>query len=249
MTHKRKEQLSEGVTLYLGDCREVMPLIGKVDAVVTDPPYGINFRHGGGGSKKGLRRLSLGATNRLKYRPKNRAIIGDDNPFDPSDIISLGIPTILWGGNHFANSLPASKGWIVWDKSREGAYEGLSFAEAELAWTNLRINALMHRQLWRGLTKEGEEANEARCHPTQKPIRLMVKCINLLPDTPKTILDPFMGSGTTGVACVRLERGFIGIELDEQYFDIACRRIEDELKRPRLPLPEIIAPQIQEAML
>lgn len=122
------------------------------------------------------------------------------------------------GGNYF--ELPPTKCWLVWDKEVNG-----NFADAELAWTNLDKPVRLLRHMWNGmLRKDGEERHG---HPTQKPIGVMKWCINHLPEGSSTILDPFMGSGTTGVAAVQMGRNFIGIEREPKYFDIACKRIED----------------------
>jgi len=230
----RKETLADGIELWLGDCREVLPTLGKVDAVVTDPPYGIGYVHGDGGGK--LARST--SFNRVE-------IIGDDKPFDPTPFL-LFPRVVLFGANHFADKLPASSKWLVWDK-RDSVCSN-DQADCEMAWTNLDGPARLTRHLWNGMLKASEKG-VSRVHPTQKPVDVMRWCIGHLPDDARTILDPFMGSGTTGVACVQLGRKFIGIELDPGYFDIACRRISDELKRPRLDLGEPIAKPVQEALI
>ena len=220
MTH-RIEQLSEDVTLYLGDCRDIMPTLGKVDAVVTDPPYGINACKGVGRENRGLVRRQSLLMRRGGAKWDERA---------PSDIVQsllgYGKWQIIWGGNYFA--LPPSRGFLVWNKGL--TLRGRSHAEAEIAWCSMSMNA-------RVIDIEATSCHRdtGREHPTQKPVSLMRWCLGFLPDA-RTILDPFMGSGTTGVACVQLGRKFIGIELEPSYFDIACRRISDELKRPRLAL-------------
>jgi DNA modification methylase len=134
-------------------------------------------------------------------------------------MLAAKCPLIIWGGNYFADLLPPSKAWLYWDKLMGG-----DFADGELAWTNLN-RAL--RKFTRCNKDHGKE------HPTQKPVALMAWCLGFLPDA-RTILDPFMGSGTTGIACVNLGRKFIGIEREERYFDIACKRIAEAYKQPRL---------------
>lgn len=202
MTYKRKEQLSDDITLFLGDCLEVMPTLGKVDAVVTDPPYGIGITK----------------SNRLAV---SRGMGGKDWDSVPADLSWLDVdrtPAIVWGGNYF--ELPPTRAPLVWDKNNAGR----DFADFELAWSNLDMVA--RRFVFRPMNMDG-----GKVHPTQKPVALMEWCLGFLPDA-KTILDPFMGSGTTGVACVKLGRKFIGIELQDDYFDIACRRISEVLKQP-----------------
>jgi site-specific DNA-methyltransferase (adenine-specific) len=216
MSRFRKEIIGDA-TLILGDCREVLPTLGRVDAVVTDPPYGIGFVHNGKGGRL-ARSTQFGGV----------AIIGDDEPFEPSEWLDFP-EVILWGGNHFASRLPDASRWLTWDK-RDGVCSN-DQADCEHAWTNLGGPARIKRHLWNGMLKQSERG-EIRVHPTQKPIEVMIWAIEQT--TGQTILDPFMGSGTTGVACMKLGRKFIGIEIEPKYFDIACRRIEEAWKQPRL---------------
>jgi DNA modification methylase len=235
MTYARKEQLADNITVYQGDCREVLPTLGKVDAVVTDPPYGIGLAGGfsgaGGFSKPIARREYAGDW--------------DDQPPCPETfkaILAASHQAIVWGGNYFTDRLPRGAFWLVWDKQNTMP----TFSDAELAWTNIdkkSVKRLVYQQ--NGLMSKEKD----RFHPTQKAVEVMRWSILQLKTPSGTILDPFMGSGTTGVACVQLGRGFIGIELDPGYFDIACRRISDELKRPRLPLDEPAPKPVQEALL
>lgn len=222
MTYQRKEQLSEDVTLYLGDCREVLPTLGKVDAVVTDPPYGIGF-----GSKH-------------TSHSKNRGVIlgeWDNEIPDLSHIIDFAPNAIIWGGERF--NLPIRRRWLTWVKPDAAP----TFASTEFAWTS------QDKPAKHFVCAVGSVNHERVPHPTQKPLALMRWSLGFLPDA-LMVLDPFMGSGTTGVACVQLGRKFIGIELESGYFDIACRRIGDELKRPRLPLdpPKTAAEEAQQAL-
>lgn len=219
--------------LILGDCRDILPTLGKVDAIVTDPPYGIKYAHSGGGL------WGKGLTGKAAPFTHTMAIIGDDQLFDPSIFLSFCDTCLFFGANHFADKLPPSRHWIIWDKKHPN---GLSFSQAEMAWTNVPGNVVIHRQLWNGCLVEGEERNErikrsdspsTRQHPTQKPVALMRFCIDRMGSV-KTILDPFMGSGTTGVAAVRMGREFIGCEIDPSYFDIACKRIEDAQRQQDL---------------
>lgn len=191
------------VKLWLGDCLEVMKSWpdGAVDAVVTDPPYGIG----------------INKSNRLSV---SRGFAGETWDETPADAAAIEWclrqkQVIIWGGNYF--DLPLTKCWIVWDKQNDGR----DFADFEMAWSNLACVARLHRQ--RPMNMDG-----GKVHPTQKPIHLMQKCIAM---TTGVVTDLFMGSGTTGVACVRLGRQFWGVEIDPNYFEIAKRRIQDELKR------------------
>ena len=201
-------------TLYLGDCREILPGLGKVDAVVTDPPYGIG--------KDGQKRTTGGHGGRKAYeflgwdaeRPAKETF---DTILDSAD------QHVIWGGNYFADFFPASGKWLVWDKGQR-----INQSDGELAWTSnpgaLRIFELNRVSL----------LVDGAVHPTQKPVEIMQWSILQL-NEPQTILDPFMGSGTTGVACAKLGRKFIGIEIEERYFDIACKRIAAAYAEPRLP--------------
>jgi len=194
-------------TLYLGDCREILPTLGRVDAVVTDPPYGIGMDGG---------RIGKAVYDKLDW---------DSEAPSLDEILSLNVPTVIWGGNYFA--LPASAAWLVWDKETAGI---TTFADCEVAWTNLPGAMRLKRHLWSG---PYQKVREERFHPTQKPLAIMVWAVERTGEA-RTILDPFMGSGTTGVACAKLDRAFIGIERESSYFDIACRRIDEAYKQPRL---------------
>jgi site-specific DNA-methyltransferase (adenine-specific)/modification methylase len=211
-------------TLYLADCRDVLPTLSGIDAVVTDPPYGISYQKGRGG--KG------------KHTVRNiEAIAGDDEPFDPTPFLGFS-DVVLWGANHYAAHLPHGR-WMAWDKLAS-VREFDSFSDVEFAWRSGRGKDRIFSHLWKGICKDSEKGGKERWHPMQKPIALMEWCINSLPDA-HTILDPFMGSGTTGVACVRMGRSFIGIEIEPRYFDIACRRIEEAQRQPDLFVPRTMA--------
>jgi site-specific DNA-methyltransferase (adenine-specific) len=220
----RKEVIGDA-TLWLGDCREVMPDLSGVDAVVTDPPYGINYARGS--SKTGLHR---GPTANKHAKVK---IAGDDKPFDPSLVLSLAPQIIMWGADHFYPRLPDSGRWLAWNKL--GLLEPWdSFSDVEFAWHNGEGAARIFSLMWKGLVCNKTTESGFRDHPTQKPIALMEWCIQQLTGRPNHILDPFMGSGTTGVACARMGRKFTGCELDARYFDAACRRIEAAQKQSDL---------------
>jgi site-specific DNA-methyltransferase (adenine-specific)/modification methylase len=231
-----KKEVIGGQTLILGDCLEVMPELGRFDAVVTDPPYGIGVakkgRHGGAGSK--LMEKSKG------YSPKKYAPVDwDERP--PSGrtlqfLQNISDNQIFFGGNHFA--LSPSRGWLVWDKQATG-----EFSDCELAWTSLDQPIKRIVWLWNGLCRKNLEPRFN--HPTQKPVGVMEWCIGHLPNDAKTILDPFMGSGTTLVACQRLGRSGTGIELDKDYYEIACERVHEAWRSPDLFIeePKALPPQ------
>lgn len=207
-------------TLYLGDCMDIMSTLGPVDAVVTDPPYGINEN-----TKKNMSRGCKALPT--QYGDFN----WDKSPvpqFLIDRVIAAGKSVIMFGGNYY--QVPPTKCWLVWDKLN-GSND---FADCELAWTNLDKAVRIKRHLWNGMIRAGEERGVQRVHPTQKPVAVMQWCIEQLPAGTSGILDPFMGSGTTGVACVKLGRKFIGIEKDPQYFEIACKRIREAYAQPDL---------------
>lgn len=203
--------------LILGDCLEVMPLLGKVDAVVTDPPYGIDAaKKGHIGTSKNAPVKNYGARN-WDAAPASAEHI--------SSIRAISSHQIIFGGNYFEGLGPTSC-WLVWDKQNTG-----DFADCELAWTNLPKAVRRIYWRWNGMIRKG---NDVREHPTQKPVGVMEWCINHLPDNAETILDPFMGSGTTLVACAKLGRKGIGIEMDPDYFEIACKRVREAYAQPDL---------------
>jgi DNA modification methylase len=193
-------------TLYLGDCMDILPALDKVDAVITDPPYGIK-RDG-----KPKSTSSHGGHKGYEF-------LGWDQGRPSKDFFDLIIEKsalqIVWGGNYFADLLPATSKWLFWDKGQR-----IDQADGELAWTSMDGAMRVY------LLNRVAIAQDGAVHPTQKPLALMKWCIEQA-GNPKTILDPFMGSGTTGVAAVQMGRKFIGIERETKYFEIACKRIED----------------------
>ena len=197
-------------TLYLGDCRDILPTLPKVDAVITDPPYGIGEAAGRNKSRGKLAIARDYGDDEWDNEPPTTELI--------DAIRAASDAQIIFGGNYF--NLPPSSCWLVWDKENWAS----DFADCELAWTNLPQAVRRLKFRWAGMLQENMGAKELREHPTQKPIPVMRWCIEQTKGA-KTILDPFMGSGTTGVACVELDRQFIGIEREPKYFDIACKRI------------------------
>jgi DNA modification methylase len=210
-------------TLYLGDCREILPTLGRVDAVVTDPPYGIGM-DGGKVGKAEYDKLDWDATT------------ADDAITVAREISQW---QIIFGGNYYA--LPPSGHWLIWDKQNDPT----TFADFEMAWTNIGKSSRMVRHLWSGPYMK---VKEARFHPTQKPVAVMEWCIEQLPDPSQTILDPFAGSFSTGVATIRLGRKFIGIEREPKYFEIGVRRIEQAYAQPDMFVTPPAKP-VQEALI
>jgi site-specific DNA-methyltransferase (adenine-specific)/modification methylase len=193
-----RKEIIGAATLYLGDCMEVLPTLPTVDAVITDPPYGIG--------------IASNPVRQMHEKLDWDAATPDESVL--SAVIQAGAVAVVWGGNYF--DLPPSQCFLVWDKVQP---QDFSLAMCEQAWTNKKSPAKLYRQSVLSYRKE---------HPTQKPVELMKWCIEQAAVPPNgTILDAFMGSGTTGVAAVQMGRRFIGIEREPKYFDIACRRIED----------------------
>jgi DNA modification methylase len=204
-------------TLYLGSCEDILPTLPKVDAVVTDPPYGIGEAAKPSASRVRQTKLWNAARDVRQYDAGK----WDNSPITPEalqQVRNAGRWQIIFGGNYY--DCPPAKCWLVWDKVNSGDY-----ADCELAWTNLPQAVRLIRYMWNGMIREkGAQRGD---HPTQKPVEVMKWCISHLPDPAETILDPFMGSGTTGVAALQMGRKFIGIEREPKYFEAACRRIRE----------------------
>lgn len=241
-----REEIIGDCRLILGDCRDILPTLGTVDAIVTDPPYGqavkVNTFHSGGTRDKAVVQRN---GRSLKVRPKvHRAVAGDDQPFSPSHLFGVAPLMVIWGAHKFSHSLPRGS-WLVWDKVPTGKVRDQGDGEA--AWVNTPdIPLRIFRLLWDGLcvgkgARHEVTAGQQRLHPTQKPEALMMWTIERLPIMGGVICDPYMGAGSTGVAAVKLGFGFVGIELDQDYFDIACSRVEAAYRQPRLfdePAPQ-----------
>lgn len=192
----------KGWEMHLGDCLDVMPTLGKVDAVVTDPPYGIGF-----------------AAQPTKWQRRAGAVPhawDDATCEDVARIIEGFSEAIVWGGNYYP--LRPSRGWLCWIKPDAPP----SMSSFELAWTS-------YDMICRSMSCSISQTNPERIgHPTQKPLKVMLWSVGWLTASAQTILDPFAGSGTTGVACLRLGRKFIGIEKDPTYFELAVERLRAE---------------------
>ena len=211
--YKRKEVIGD-CTLYLGDCLDVMPTLDKVDAVVTDPPYGIGAdlaAHKRSGKKPGAAAAPYGeyACSDWDSVPATREHI--------KHIMTAGVYQVIFGGNYF--DLPPARCLLIWDKITGSN----GFTDCEVAWTNLDKAIRIKHNMWSGMLRKGGEDRVG--HPTQKPVEVMQWCIEHLPEGCQAILDPFMGSGTTGVACAKMGRKFIGIEINKEYYEIAKKRI------------------------
>ena len=211
-----RKEIIGNATLYLGDCLEILPSLPKVDAVIVDPPYGIGEAAG-----KNRSRTNLAAAT--DYGDDD----WDDAPLDAPrlDLVLAAAPkVVLWGGNYYG--LPAASKWLVWDKINSG-----DFADCELAWTNLPGAVRMFRHMWNGMLRDSERGQ--RVHPTQKPVALMRWCLQQV-GKPASVVDPCMGCGPVGVACMESRIAYTGIERVERYFDAACERIENAQRQQRM---------------
>lgn len=210
---------ANGITIYHGDCREVLPILPPADLVLTDPPYGIaldtdNSRFSGGHV------ASVASLGNGRGSANGAPIANDSAPFDPSFLLNYGKHQIIWGWNNYPDRLPRGA-CLVWLKRHDDAF-GSFLSDAELAWMSKGHGVYCKRDLSNNaITKE-------RAHPTQKPVSLMTWCLGFFPNA-QTVLDPFMGSGTTLDACKRLGRNAIGIELEERYCEVAARRLSQEV--------------------
>lgn len=209
--------------LFHGDSREVLTQYGwlDADALVSDPPYGIGYE------------ASRYETQKSKTAFSG-VIQGDSQEFDPHYLMGFSKPMILWGGNNFAHRLPAG-GWLCWDKRLSEAADRMFGSPFELAWCSSRSKYKMLRCLHSG-TVNADGHGIKRVHPTQKPIRVLQWCLTdvLRLKADSLVLDPYCGSGTTGVACIREGHRFIGIEIEEKYCKVAVERLERELSQPSL---------------
>jgi site-specific DNA-methyltransferase (adenine-specific) len=217
-----------GITIFLGDCREILPSL-ECDLLLADPPYG-------GG-------LAVDFADRFKTKAgrwwnvddrsgqaRHIPIVGDENPFDPQHLLAVKAKVrVLWGGNWYASRLPDRGGWWIWDKrngKRDVSEADWPMSEAELAWTTVGKGVRVFRHTWFGLIRDSDHGEHY--HPTQKPVALMRWCIESA-KTAGTVLDPYMGSGTTLIAAKQLNFPAIGIEIEEKYCEIAAKRLSQEV--------------------
>lgn len=202
----------DGITIYHGDCREILPDLPKVDLVLTDPPYGAKHY-----SQDGI--WGRGAL----AKPSDYGDFTWENPLDNEVlqlILSKGRSHIIWGGNYYAHHLPMGTCWLVWDKENGNNMTG----DCELAWTSLDGAIRQYKSRWSGMLQGNMKNKEYKWHPTQKPLSLISWCLFRATNA-ETILDPFLGSGTTAVAAKKLGRECIGIEIEEKYCEIAVKRL------------------------
>lgn len=200
------------VTLYHGDCREILPTLERADLVLTDPPYGLGDKWAGGGG-----------TSRSSWRFNPSEAMSWDGATVDDAVLALpdfGDHVVVWGGNYYA--LPPSRCWLLWDKKQNDKW---TTGQAEMAWTNLDRPVRMFRMS----QVEAHSEMGHKCHPTQKPLSLMSWCIAMVNEPVATVLDPFAGSGTTLRAAKDRGLKAVGIELDERYCEIAAERLWQEV--------------------
>lgn len=229
MTAPRKEQLAEGVALWPGDCREIMPaLVPIVRVVLADPPYGQGYKSGY-------------ATDALWAAGRN--ITGDRTTAARDGLLSLwagsSMPRLVFG----TRKVPPpseTRMVLIWDKG-----PALGMGDLALPWKPSYEEIYVLGSGFVGVRDEGaviycppvqSMAYNGRLHPNQKPVQLLSRLLRKCPDG--VVCDPFMGSGSVGEACIDSGRPFIGVEIEVEYFDIACRRLSEALRRPRLPFEE-----------
>ncbi|MEN6564671.1 MAG: site-specific DNA-methyltransferase [Veillonellales bacterium] len=206
-------------TLYLGDCLEVMKQMHdkSIDAVVTDPPYGIDYMNAGGHRKAGWKEYSQNK-DWDKSRPSEEYF---------REMLRIGKTIIIWGGNYFTDFLPPRMRWLIWDKGQRN----FTLSDFEMAWTNQNRASRIYDY------PRGKDVSDDKVHPTQKPISVMIWCMEVCKiPIGATVFDPFAGSGTMGVACIKTGRKFIGCEIEPTYYNIAIRRIKEAQLQMRLEL-------------
>ena len=209
------------IVIYNADCRSILPLIPdkSIDLVLTDPPYGCR-------NNCDYTRFSGGLNPSRNFNGKDResfeyvGIINDDKPFDPTPLLEYP-QVVIWGYQYFASKVPIGT-VLVWNKKRDNQL-GTFLSDCELAWQKNGNGVYLYNHIWHGMDRQSEYGKKT-LHPTQKPIQLMEWCINRLNNI-GIVLDPFLGSGTTAVACKILNRKCIGIEIEEKYCEIAAKRL------------------------
>ncbi len=201
------------------DCLEVMQGMSykSIDLVLTDPPYGLGYDKSI--SKQGNKKYGNAAAAKKDYGQTN----WDQKPpivyFDA--IFAISNNCVIWGAEHLSNMFDTSRGWIVWNKKTDGN----NFSDCELAYTTFNKSIIRFDFTWNGMIQENMKNKEKRYHPTQKPIELFSWCLEKYSKPNDIILDPFAGSGTTAIACLKMGRKYICVEKEQKYIDIINKRI------------------------
>lgn len=222
-----------GITIYCGDCREILPGLGTFDLTLTDPPFGTRGKSYGRASARG----GVGHRNCARRTIADGLIAGDDEPFDPQRLLAVAPRAILWGANWYADKLPASPMWLAWDRKCGRAPKTTS-TEAELAWVGGHRGRTVpiFRHMWAGFQRDSELLGQAgggrrTLHPTQKPVALMAWSLSFFPEA-RTVVDPYMGSGPVAKACADAGLRYVGIELVEAYCERAVARLAQRTLTP-----------------
>lgn len=214
-------------TLYLRARDEtLLPPLPADAAIVSDPPWGISYEHGE------VRRSGL--HRRQRTGPASR-VLGDDRPFDPAHLVATGRPCLLFGADRYRLRLPGGGSFHGWDKS-VGKGPADDFADIEFFWTSWKCKARCLRHLWKGVLRQGNDGSP-RWHVSEKPVPVMAHCLAMLPAGVGAVVDPYCGSGSTGVACALAGRPFVGVELDPAHFETALRRVEAAHRQGDMLLP------------
>lgn len=214
-----------GIVIYHGDCREILPGLGRFDLLLSDPPYGIDLKTDN--RTRDQRKRGPGKSHVWRSIEHER-VHGDNEPFDPAPLMACASAKILWGANNYASRLPDSPIWLVWDRKCGRTGETVQ-SDAELAavFGHTRTTVRIFRHLWSGYQRDSEVGTRV-LHPTQKPVALMSWCLGFFPEA-KTVIDPYMGSGPVAKACKERGLHYVGIELVEKYCEIAAQRLAQEV--------------------
>lgn len=214
-----------GIQIFLGDCREILPGLGKFDLLLSDPPWGKGLD-----SSHSIARGAVSFVPACGSRPVRHEYLplaGDDEPFDPSHLLAISGASILWGANYYASKLPDSPMWLAWDRESDGS----TTTDVELAWVyGHRFQTVrIFRHAWCGVRRKTEAGPRNKyVHPTQKPVALMSWCLGFFPEA-ETVIDPYMGSGPVAKACKDRGLKYVGIELVEKYCEISVNRLRQEV--------------------
>lgn len=212
-----------GIQIFHGDCREILPTLGKFDLLLTDPPYGIGLDTKNAARKRGFRPYD--ANCRAVDLPP---VAGDDAPFDPLPLLPLAKASVLWGANNYASKLPDSPCWLAWDrKDRRAADSDITDVELAAVIGHHFKTVRIFRHMWAGFQRDSEVGSRV-LHPTQKPVALMSWCLGFFPEA-KTVVDPYMGSGPVAKACKDRGLKYVGIDLVEKYCETSVNRLRQEV--------------------
>lgn len=208
-----------GITIYCGDCREILPGLGTFDLTLTDPPYGVALDTRNANRRRSGRPNPKGPGRTFDWP----AVAGDDAPFDPRPLLHLSRAAVFWGANHYASRLPDTPFWLAWDRKAGRGAGSVTDCELAAVFGHRFKTVRLFSHLWCGFQRDSENA-EGALHPTQKPVALMRWCLSFFPEA-RTVVDPYMGSGPVAKACADAGLRYVGIELVEAYCERAVARL------------------------